>query len=156
MHFKPFYRLSFLVVISFTAANGDQLSISFIILQTSRFLLQKLIKFHRFGHRGMVPVAPLLNTLREVCYSNNYQLHRAGFWYPVCLSIIFVIDLRHTCITSRITRYADDNNNCLTSYMRKSWSSSWCFLNKVSRMCVPFWSPSAPLRFLLRDPSSPD
>ena len=45
--------LRFQVVKSFIAANCDQLRISFIILQTIHFFLQKLVKFQIFvGQRG--------------------------------------------------------------------------------------------------------
>ena len=58
--------LCFLVVKSFIAANGDQLRISFIILQIIHFFIHKLVKFQLYlgtgGGGGLFPVAPVLNS----------------------------------------------------------------------------------------------
>ena len=51
--------LRFLVVKIFITANGDQLRMSFIILQTSHFfVLQKMVKFKIFKARGDDPCGP--------------------------------------------------------------------------------------------------
>ena len=66
--------LRFLVVKSLIAADGDQLRISFIILQTSRFLSSKVGQIQIcLGTRGAIaPVTPVLNTpLPERTLSNN-------------------------------------------------------------------------------------